>query len=406
MRFIFILTALILINSCSQLGHDTADCDCEEQILKATKEESLKCEAYPEKALEAEIKPYSLLVKTSWTEIDSLLAEDHLNLSWPAWLRSCDALKNRESWQDVCHEANQLISPSDDEIKSFFYSHFDLYQAKKDDESLEGLVTGYYQPILKGSRKKSKQYATPLYSPPSDLITVDLSEVYPDLKYMRLRGKVEGNKLVPYLTREELAYKQDQILGNELLWVKDPVEAFFLEIQGSGVIELDSGEKIQVGYANQNGHPYRSMGRALINEGELSRHRVSMQSIKTWAKKNPKKLQKFLNANPSVVFFRELEKGLPGPLGAMGVPVTAERSVAVDRKFIPLGAPVFLSTTWPNSSKPLNQLMMAQDTGGAIGGGVRIDFYWGQGDRAGKLAGSMKQEGKVWVLLPKGFKFP
>ena len=243
-----------------------------------------------------------------------------------------------------------------------------------------------------------------LYTTPNDLITVDLSEVYPDLKYMRLRGKVEGDKLIPYLTREEIAKQGYPLQGNELLWVQDPVEAFFLEIQGSGVIEFEDGERIQVGYANQNGHPYRSMGRALIQEGELSRHKVSMQSIKRWAKKNPKKLQKFLNANPSVVFFRELEPGLPGPIGALGISITAERSVAVDRKYVPLGAPVFLSTTWPNSNKALNQLMMAQDTGGAIGGGVRIDFYWGQGEKAGRFAGSMKQQGKVWVLLPKTFK--
>ena len=266
------------------------------------------------------------------------------------------------------------------------------------------LVTGYYQPVLEGSRVKTKKFRIPLYAPPSDLITVDLSEVYPDLRYMRLRGRVEGDKLVPYLTREEIAKQGYPLQGNELLWVKDPVEAFFLEIQGSGVIAFEDGERIQVGYANQNGHPYRSMGRALIQEGELSRHKVSMQSIKAWAKKNPKKLQKFLNANPSVVFFRELEPGLPGPIGALGIPITAERSVAVDRKYIPLGAPIFLSTTWPNSSKPLNQLMMAQDTGGAIGGGVRVDFYWGQGDKAGQLAGRMKQDGKVWVLLPKTFK--
>jgi membrane-bound lytic murein transglycosylase A len=148
------------------------------------------------------------------------------------------------------------------------------------------------------------------------------------------------------------------------------------------------------------------MGRELIHKGELSRHKVSMQSIKAWAKKNKKKLQRFMNANPSVVFFRELPPGLPGPIGALGVPITAERSVAVDRKFVPLGAPIILSTTQPNSKKTLKQIMVAQDTGGAIGGGVRIDFYWGQGNAAGRKAGSMKQQGKVWVMLPKDFIFP
>jgi membrane-bound lytic murein transglycosylase A len=147
------------------------------------------------------------------------------------------------------------------------------------------------------------------------------------------------------------------------------------------------------------------MGRELIRKGELKRHKVSMQSIKVWAKKNKKKLQKFLNANPSFVFFRELPQGLPGPIGALGVPITTERSVAIDRRYIPLGAPIFLSTTQPNSNKPLRQLMIAQDTGGAINGGVRADFYWGQGKKAGAKAGSMKQSGKIWVILPKEFSF-
>lgn len=403
-RPLIILLALAL-NSCGQLNLEMTDCECETEPLVVAKEEAEKCEAYPEEpVVEKDIVPYSTLVQVDWTEITPMLDKDYLSLSWTAWLRGCQALINRDDWEDVCLKASSLSSPSDDEVKDYFYTNFNLYQAKQSDDSTEGLVTGYYQPVLEGSRVKTKKFRIPLYAPPSDLITVDLSEVYPDLRYMRLRGRVEGDKLVPYLTREEIAKQGYPLQGNELLWVKDPVEAFFLEIQGSGVIAFEDGERIQVGYANQNGHPYRSMGRALIQEGELSRHKVSMQSIKAWAKKNPKKLQKFLNANPSVVFFRELEPGLPGPIGALGIPITAERSVAVDRKYIPLGAPIFLSTTWPNSSKPLNQLMMAQDTGGAIGGGVRVDFYWGQGDKAGQLAGRMKQDGKVWVLLPKTFK--
>ena len=403
-RPLIILLALAL-NSCGQLNLEMTDCECEKEPLVVAKEEAEKCEAYPEEpVVEKDIVPYSTLVQVDWTEITPMLDKDYLSLSWTAWLRGCQALINRDDWEDVCLKASSLSSPSDDEVKDYFYTNFNLYQAKQSDDSTEGLVTGYYQPVLEGSRVKTKKFRIPLYAPPSDLITVDLSEVYPDLRYMRLRGRVEGDKLVPYLTREEIAKQGYPLQGNELLWVKDPIEAFFLEIQGSGVIAFEDGERIQVGYANQNGHPYRSMGRALIQEGELSRHKVSMQSIKAWAKKNPKKLQKFLNANPSVVFFRELEPGLPGPIGALGIPITAERSVAVDRKYIPLGAPIFLSTTWPNSSKPLNQLMMAQDTGGAIGGGVRVDFFWGQGDKAGQLAGRMKQDGKVWVLLPKTFK--
>jgi membrane-bound lytic murein transglycosylase A len=378
------------------------DCECEE--IKVTKEESIKCEAFPEE--EKEITQYGLLKKAEWQAVENIISQDHLSLAWPAWLQSCNALAKKEAWAEVCRASRLLTSPSDSEIKQFFYQHFTLYQALQSTGEAEGLVTGYYQPLLQGSRKKTGKHQVPIYAPPSDLVTVDLSEIYPDLKYKRLRGRVEGNKLIPYLTREEISENAYPLKGQELLWVNDPVEAFFLEIQGSGVIAFEDGSRTQVGYADQNGHPYRSMGRELIHKGELSRHKVSMQSIKAWAKRNKDKLQKFMNANPSVVFFRELPPGLPGPIGALGVPITAERSVAVDRKFIPLGAPVILSTTQPYSDKPLEQLMMAQDTGGAIGGGVRIDYYWGQGDYAGKKAGSMKQQGRVWVMLPKTFIFP
>ena len=381
-----------------------ADCDCEE--IQVTKQESEKCEAYPEEEKEKDIAQYGLLKKSEWDEVNNIINDDHLSLVWPVWLRSCDALRNKDAWKEVCQLSNNLTSPTDHDIKTFFYQNFNLYKALQKNGKDEGLVTGYYQPLLKGSKKRSRKYQVPLYGPPSDLITVDLSEVYPDLKYKRLRGRVEGNKLIPYHTREEITEDKYPLKGNELFWVKDAVEAFFLEIQGSGVIAFEDGTRTQVGYADQNGHPYRSMGRELIHKGELSRHKVSMQSIKAWAKKNKKKLQRFMNANPSVVFFRELPPGLPGPIGALGVPITAERSVAVDRKFVPLGAPIILSTTQPNSKKTLKQIMVAQDTGGAIGGGVRIDYYWGQGNAAGRKAGSMKQQGKVWVMLPKDFKFP
>jgi len=380
------------------------DCDCEE--IQVTKQESEKCEAYPEEEKEKDIAQYGLLKKSEWNEVNNIINDDHLSLVWPVWLRSCDALRNKDAWKEVCQLSNNLTSPTDHDIKTFFYQHFNLYKALQKNGKDEGLVTGYYQPLLKGSKKRSRKYQVPLYGPPSDLITVDLSEVYPDLKYKRLRGRVEGNKLIPYHTREEISEDKYPLKGNELFWVKDAVEAFFLEIQGSGVIAFEDGTRTQVGYADQNGHPYRSMGRELIHKGELSRHKVSMQSIKAWAKKNKKKLQRFMNANPSVVFFRELPPGLPGPIGALGVPITAERSVAVDRKFVPLGAPIILSTTQPNSKKTLKQIMVAQDTGGAIGGGVRIDYYWGQGNTPGRKAGSMKQQGKVWVMLPKNFKFP
>jgi len=171
------------------------------------------------------------------------------------------------------------------------------------------------------------------------------------------------------------------------------------------LIQLDNGEQVHVGYADQNGQAYQSIGRLLIERGELTADKASMQGIKNWARNNLDKLRDLLNSNPSYVFFRELPAGLPGPLGALGVPILAERAVAIDPRYVPLGAPVFLATTYPNSNKPLNRLMMAQDTGGAIKGGVRADFFWGAGFEAGRQAGAMKQRGKIWVLLPKEFQF-
>jgi len=188
--------------------------------------------------------------------------------------------------------------------------------------------------------------------------------------------------------------------------VDDPVELFFLQIQGSGRISLDSGETLRIGYADQNGHPYRSIGRVLVERGDLPLERASMQGIKAWGKANPGRLTELLNQNASYVFFRELPADLPGPLGALGLPLTPRRSLAVDPRYVPLGVPVFVATTWPASNRPLNQLMLAQDTGGAIRGAVRGDFFWGFGEDAAREAGRMKQALRLWVLLPKGYVPP
>ncbi len=340
-----------------------------------------------------------------WSEIDSLWQDD-LIASWPAWLQSCQGLKNKVDWAQLCQVASTVNKTDSNSIRNYWTQYFDVYSTSKQNGEQTGLITGYYQPILKGARTPSSKYPYPLYKQPNDLITVNLTNLFPELKYKRVRGRLNGNTLVPYYTRADIERDNKPLQGNELAWVENNIEAFFLEVQGSGVVQFENGESIQVGYADQNGHPYQSIGKVLIDRGELTSSQASMQGIKEWAKKNPQKLRDLLNANPSYVFFRELPMGLSGPLGALGVPLTAERSIAVDPKYIPLGAPVYLSTTYPNSSQSLQRLMMAQDTGGAIKDGVRADFYWGTGDYAGKMAGSMKQSGKMWVLLPKGFKLP
>ena len=178
------------------------------------------------------------------------------------------------------------------------------------------------------------------------------------------------------------------------------MELFFLQVQGSGRIKLPDGSLARVNYADQNGHPYQSIGRLLVERGELKLEEASMQGIQAWARANPAKLSGLLNSNPSYVFFREVANSHDGPIGALGIPLSPERSLAVDPRSVPLGAPVFLATTRPNSSQPLNRLMLAQDTGGAIKGAVRADLFWGFGRDAGEQAGRMKQSGRMWVLLP------
>jgi len=241
----------------------------------------------------------------------------------------------------------------------------------------------------------------PIFGLPQDLIVVDL----PETRQMRLRGRLDGRRLVPYYSRGEIDARGDAFGAPVIAWSADPVELFFLQIQGSGQVQLESGERIRVGFADQNGHPYRSLGRHLVERGEMPLEQASMQGIKAWAAANPQKLQDALNQNPSYVFFRELPP-TDGPIGALNIPLHAERSLAVDRRFVPLGAPVYLATTLPLSEEPLQRLMAAHDTGGAIRGVVRADFFWGTGPDAGAQAGRMRQQGRMWLFWPIGEPLP
>jgi len=415
---------LLLIVSCAKhnVRPTAANCDCTNQ--KSQQSNSNLPIPIPEASpSNVDIKPsapvnmpdYALLKPAKWEDIDGLTSDD-LSAAWPAWLQSCSTLKNKlqsnqAHWQAACSAAAQLSKPNSAAVIAYFTDYFKVYTATNQDGSDTGMITGYYEPLLKGSRTKSTQYPYPLYKQPADLITVELADVYPELKGKRVRGKLvldkEGhNKVVPYATRADIESAPAPLAGSELVWIDDIVDGFFLQIQGSGLVQLNNGQKMHVGYADQNGQAYNSIGRVLIERGELTKDQASMQGIKNWARNNPTKLRDLLNANPSYVFFKELPAGLSGPLGALGVPLSAERSMAIDAKYVPLGAPIFLSTTLPNSQTPLKRLMVAQDTGGAIKGGVRADYFWGAGDDAGKQAGAMKQVGKIWVLLPKDFVLP
>jgi membrane-bound lytic murein transglycosylase A len=328
--------------------------------------------------------------------------QDDLREAWSAFMASCRALAGKADWRPACTAAKVVDADDPTAVRQYFEAWFVPNLIRSEDGSDKGLITGYYEPMLHGSRKRGGAYQTPLYKVPDDLLTVSLASVYPSLKGMRLRGRLVGKTVVPYSTRAEI--ERANLPGKELLWVDDPVEAFFLEVQGSGRVQLDDeGETVRVAYADQNGYPYKAIGRWLVEQGELTVEQATAQGIKAWIAAHPERRQELFDVNPSYVFFKEERLPDPsvGPKGALGVPLTPMRSVAVDPHFLPLGAPLFLSTTEPGSEVPMQRLVMAQDTGGAIRGAVRADFFFGFGGAAPDNAGRMKQQGTIWVLMPK-----
>jgi membrane-bound lytic murein transglycosylase A len=342
--------------------------------------------------------------------LPAMRAEDW-SAAWPAFLQTCRALGKRDAWREACSQAERVDPASGRNVQTFFASRFDAYRvltrrfdgAKELDTRDIGLMTGYYEPLLRGSRSRSDRYGTPIYRVPPDLLVIDLASVHPELANLRLRGKLQGRRVVPYPSRGDIT-AGDSLAGNEIVWVDDPVEAFFLQVQGSGRVQFDDGSMVRLGYGDQNGHPYRSIGRWLVDRGELTLDQASMQGIKTWIARNPARAKELLDQNPSYVFFRELPLGDPaaGPVGALGVPLTPGYSVAADARFIPLGAPVLLVSTDPRNGATLQRPMMAQDTGGAIRGPLRFDFFWGFGNEAGQTAGRQKFDVSAWLLVPKG----
>lgn len=336
----------------------------------------------------------------NWRDLPGWQTDD-LGAIWPAFQQSCKVLpKNTPSWRTVCEQGKNINASNPEQVRQFFESQFRPYALVSNEGSNTGLITGYYEAHIRGSRVYGEPYVHPILPVPDDLITIELGEQYPELKGLRLRGRMNGKKVVPYYTRAEIEAEQKKQDKPPLIWTDDPVAFFFMQVQGSGRVLLPDGKQMRLGYGNQNGHPYRSIGKLLIDRGELRPEDATMQGIQQWAKNNPKRVPELLASNPSYVFFKELPASEDGPPGALSVPLTPERSIAIDPRFVPLGAPVFLDTTQPNSNEPLRRLVMAQDTGGAIKGAPRADFFWGFGPRATEQAGRMKQQGRMWVLLP------
>ena len=343
---------------------------------------------------------------------------DSLDAAWPALLVGCRALlagaSTRDLWAATCNDAAALPAPDGAAARAFFEAHFTAYRVADDAGNDTGLVTGYYEPLLTGSRVRTEQFGVPLYGVPDDLLVIDLAELYPELKGKRVRGRLVGRRVVPYWPRADIDAGRAALDGKVVAWVADPVEAFFLEIQGSGRIALPDNDVMRVGYADQNGHPFHSIARVLIERGELKADTASMQAIKAWGQRHREALPALLAENPSYVFFREvpspppdsLDARIDGPIGTLGVPLLAQRTVAVDTRYVPLGAPVFLDTANPVTRAALQRLTLAQDTGGAIRGIARADYFWGFGDAAGREAGRMRQQGRMWILWPRNAPMP
>ncbi|HTV51200.1 MAG TPA: MltA domain-containing protein [Steroidobacteraceae bacterium] len=336
---------------------------------------------------------------------------DALQEAWPALVSSCEALAARApQWSEICAGVRAQPPSDASQARSFLERNFVAYRIVRQigrETQSSGLITGYFEPQLAGSRSASARFNVPLYAPPPDLLTVDLGALYPELKGKRVRARLEGHRVVPYYSRAELS-SDPQLGGAEIVWVDDALGAFVLEVQGSGRVQLPDGQIIRLHYADENGHPYHSIGRYLVDRGELTLEQATMPGIRRWAAAHPQRLQELLDANPSVVFFREepLRDPTQGPRGSLGVPLTAGRSIAVDRSVIPLGAPVFLASTWPGTTIALDRLVLAQDTGGAIRGAPRADLFWGTGEQAAERAGNMRQSGAMWLLWPKGLALP
>lgn len=324
-----------------------------------------------------------------------------------AFSRSCERIKRKKSgpmhtnelfgtieqWQGLCDKFSSLEK---EDVKNFFETSFKPYEVTARDRS--GLYTGYYEPMLEGRFEQTSEFNVPLYRRPSDLVSVNLGQFDDDLKGKSIVGRVVGSRLQPYHVREQLENGSKLSPNDVLIWLKDPVEAFFLHVQGSGRVKLPSGRELTVGYAAHNGKPYTSIGRVLINNDEMKKEDVTMFTLKQWLVDNPDKRDQILQENDRFVFFRFTDSGVRG---AQGAELTPNRSLAVDTSFVPLGVPVYVSTNITSEEDAVFQkLMIAQDKGGAIKGPARGDIFFGSGEIAEKRAGYQNAEGQMFILLP------
>lgn len=358
------------------------------------------------------------LDKISFTDLRGW-RDDAQSRALAAFRRSCDKMTaapdhralggsdgvggRMANWRGPCAAASTVAEADDHAARQFFEAYFTPFRLS-DRGQTEGLFTGYYEPLLSGAKTPGGRFTVPIHGLPADLVTVNLGLFFDDLGKRRITGRVVDGALAPYPRRDQIAAGALDGKAPVLAWVDDPLDAFFLHVQGSGRIGLAGGGVMRVGYAGANGRTYVSIGRALIKRGAISQEEVSLQSIRAWLTANPDQAADILALNPSYVFFRELAGD--GPLGAQGVALTPGRSLAVDRAYLPLGAPIWLDIMIPPAAaggpdRALRRLVVAQDTGGAIKGPLRGDLFWGFGPEAEWVAGRMKHSGGYALLLPK-----
>jgi membrane-bound lytic murein transglycosylase A len=335
--------------------------------------------------------------------------QDEQQAALDAFLRSCAILVGKPpetplgiagtaaDWRQPCAAAAAQGTVDKSAARGFFETWFAPYKASNNGES-DGLFTGYYEPELRGARQPSAQYVVPLLRRPPDLVMVELGRFRPAWRGERIAGRVRDGRLEPYEDRLAIEHGALDRYGLAFLWVDDPVDAFFLQVQGSGRVRLADGSLVRVGYDAQNGHPYVPIGRLLAERKVLDKDAISMQAIRDWIKANPEPGAALMDENPSYVFFREIDGD--GPIGTEGAVLTPGRSLAVDRDFVSLGVPIWLDAE--DGEGRLQRLLVAQDTGGAIRGPVRADVFWGAGPEAASRAGNMKARGEYYLLLPKG----
>ena len=331
----------------------------------------------------------------AYTQLPGWRTDDHAS-ALGALRRSCGRLKG--GWRRVCDEAGKVGANNAPAARAFFERWFSPHRVSSGG-TFQGLFTGYFEAELHGSWKRTARYRVPLYRVPDDLVSVSLGRFRKALKGDAISGRIKGGKLVPYPTRAEILAGALRGKGLELLWVDDPVDAFFLHIQGSGRAVMSDGRVVRLGYGGRNGRPYFAIGRELIARQAIAKEKMSMQAIRAWLNAHPRESDAVMNLNESFIFFRIL-KG-DGPIGAQGVALTPGRSLAVDTQYVPFGTPVWLDTTDPLNAQPLQRLVIAQDRGGAIKGAVRGDLFWGYGEAAARKAGAMKQPGRYFLLWPR-----